>query len=1389
MKTSCLHGLGKCDFIFLLLLFFGWLVYPGECGVPPSTAVAPPSLYPYIKTHPTKSLRLSRDWRAGLLTPFSRSKNAGIHPDPRVAKRINIPGTMSAGTSLGAGELWSNTITGTDPGLTSPYIAGDLADPNMTVSGIRRGIGINGAAAVNRYNANGWSTTTLDKDDYFEFTLAPVNGYEINLASFAYTGQLSSGTAGFSVRSSFDGYVSDIGAPNSAGTIIDLAAADFQGLACAITFRFYVYGVAASSTTYSINDFIFNGTATTAGVPRLTISGAGTTAGGNIESGANPVILSTFTITSNTSQTLGSVMVSSVGSATGADLDNVRILYDANANGVIDVTEGTAVSGPGVSLTNPMLFNLSGQTFNCSRRYLVVADVLQTATAGHSVATSISANTSVTSTVLNTTGSAIGNLQTIAFATAASDFFKSVAAGNWNIAATWESSHNGTNWYNATAAPTSGAMRIEILTGHTITINGSGVSMTNTFIKNGAVLAISSNNTYTIGGTGTQLTIENGGILSVNFSSTSIPLIPGTGERLVKSGGKIWIGPLLNDGTTIGNAYANAATSKFTYENASIFEWANPSTVLSNNADEIYFKTVSSTDLPVFKISVTPGNLYGGAGTNIFNCIWEANANCGFTGTGTKTIRGGFRGSANITQTGGALILPNSWAVLDGTVTINIVSSGLRMTNGAIIPAGANVKITSSPEDQTLNKQTGSLLVNGTLDITDLQVANSSGDVTLSATGKLKTSNIQGFSGTGATIVSGTINLLTGSTVELNRLGSQAIQLSPDPLYKNIILSGSGTKTPSSAFNPVGTVTLKENVSFDCTGKNVGNAGTGLAMSDNSILIVSTTATQPSMAALPYNLVGGTIKFNGSNITSENIRSENYYNIEVYGTNVKNSAGNIFIRDQGSFTVKTGGVFEMSDNSIVGLSGSQALVAESNSTFRCAVQPGFHGPAAFPNSPAVRDNIDIITLQPNSTIDYSRSTPGQVSGDQVITNTMPYQNLVISGTGNKTAPPGTLNIQGNFSKTGTSIFANNNGTALFIGTAAQSFTNTSGSPVLFNNVSISNVGAGLTINSDSFSVAGELLLSAGSKLNLGSGNVILKSTLDRTANVAPISTATINYPGPGRFIVERYIRTGGKWQYLSAPTIGQSIKEGWQENASIATENPKAGYGMHITSPLHNSTATVLGFDDYTIRGSVKYYDSTSVDGWKEIPNTTDNFDPTIGYMTFVRSSRDLPVNTNSSGPTTLRNKGQILYGPQPPVSVGAYQLRAIANPYPSPVDLTKIRYDNNQKFYLWDPTLGGTQGVGGYQAHVYNSNTNNYEVSAFSSVGSGNSYGAINNFVQSGQAFFTIGGGSAGSVSFKETDKNANGYGLVSFIPINRKSNGSVRANLINSSNGKRFF
>lgn len=155
-------------------------------------------------------------------------------------------------------SIFANTITSTNPNTSNPYTTGQTFNANLMVSGIGRGSGINGTSANDRYNANSWNTTMLDVNDYFEFTITPNPGYEIDFNSFVYNGQASgSGPTNTAFRSNIDSYATNIGTSSISGTTISLSAGGYQNITSAIIFRFYAWG--GSGGTFSINDFIFNG--------------------------------------------------------------------------------------------------------------------------------------------------------------------------------------------------------------------------------------------------------------------------------------------------------------------------------------------------------------------------------------------------------------------------------------------------------------------------------------------------------------------------------------------------------------------------------------------------------------------------------------------------------------------------------------------------------------------------------------------------------------------------------------------------------------------------------------------------------------------------------------------------------------------------------------------------------------------------------------------------------------------------------------------------------------------------------------------------------------------------------------------------------------------------
>ena len=172
-----------------------------------------------------------------------------------------------------AAIIFDNPITGTNPNTANPYTTGQTVDPNITVTGIGRGAGITGTNANDRYNANSWNTTTLDPTGYFEWTLTPNGGYEIDYTDLTFVAQASgTGPTSFAFRTSADTFTGDIGTPTATGATIDLSA--FQNVTTAMTFRLYGWNASGSAGTYSVNWFTFNGAVSSVIVPEPATLGA-----------------------------------------------------------------------------------------------------------------------------------------------------------------------------------------------------------------------------------------------------------------------------------------------------------------------------------------------------------------------------------------------------------------------------------------------------------------------------------------------------------------------------------------------------------------------------------------------------------------------------------------------------------------------------------------------------------------------------------------------------------------------------------------------------------------------------------------------------------------------------------------------------------------------------------------------------------------------------------------------------------------------------------------------------------------------------------------------------------------------------------------------------------
>ena len=126
----------------------------------------------------------------------------------------------------------------------------------------------------------------------------------------------------------------------------------------------------------------------------------------------------------------------------------------------------------------------------------------------------------------------------------------------------------------------------------------------------------------------------------------------------------------------------------------------------------------------------------------------------------------------------------------------------------------------------------------------------------------------------------------------------------------------------------------------------------------------------------------------------------------------------------------------------------------------------------------------------------------------------------------------------------------------------------------------------------------------------------------------------------GNVTVERYIPNHYKaWQFLAAPTNGQSINHAWQEgNLPLANMHP--GYGTILTSPV--AGAVFLGFDIYSPAApSMKTY-NPATNAWDGVANPSMMIANRKGYMLFVRGDRTVNAYNQPATATTLRTTGQL---------------------------------------------------------------------------------------------------------------------------------------------------
>ena len=127
---------------------------------------------------------------------------------------------------------------------------------------LTRGSGLTPTASADTFSSSGFTLAGApDANDYYAFTLAPDDGYQMSLSGLELDERRSStGIRQWSVRSSLDGFGADLGlftVPDDTATRVNQATSlgfAFQELASPVEFRIYGFGAEGASGTWRIDN-------------------------------------------------------------------------------------------------------------------------------------------------------------------------------------------------------------------------------------------------------------------------------------------------------------------------------------------------------------------------------------------------------------------------------------------------------------------------------------------------------------------------------------------------------------------------------------------------------------------------------------------------------------------------------------------------------------------------------------------------------------------------------------------------------------------------------------------------------------------------------------------------------------------------------------------------------------------------------------------------------------------------------------------------------------------------------------------------------------------------------------------------------------------------------
>lgn len=338
---------------------------------------------------------------------------------------------------------------------------------------------------------------------------------------------------------------------------------------------------------------------------------------------------------------------------------------------------------------------------------------------------------------------------------AATDYFKSKATGNWSTAGTWESSPDNSNWITSTLVPDASATAISILSGHNVTLD------TNATIS-GLVINLSA--TFTASdATPRTLTIAK---------STSGTTLANSGTWANGSGGST----VVFSGAPSGGDAVHAITGTIVFQNVTVNKTGGSSNVGASFGANSSVSGTLEIGSGGFISTAPPASFYGSNAILKFNqgsgAVYDVNSSDNSWSTsqipnyitissGTVNLNSNRTATGNLLIDGGALVLNSN------TLNLTIQGNWTR-TSGSFIAGTGTVTLsgnTNSSVSVSGSATMNNLVISKTSNATaTLQSSLTAASLTINSGGQLSVAASKQLTVSTSMSNSGTLNLLSDAT-------------------------------------------------------------------------------------------------------------------------------------------------------------------------------------------------------------------------------------------------------------------------------------------------------------------------------------------------------------------------------------------------------------------------------------------------------------------------------------------------------------------------------------------------------------------------------------------------------------------------------------------------